>query len=235
MADDRDARIAQLEAEVRQLRAEVTAASARESALAEVLEQQAATADILRVIASGPTDAQAVLEVVVERAARLTSSPDAFLELRDADHMRFVAMVVNGVASAGNFEVLPLIPTRPAARALLERKTIHVPRSRRPCRRCRIPGHHNRSARASLSVPLIRQGEAIGVLSAIRPLAGTFSARQIALLETFADQAVIAIENARLFGELQERTRELAQSVEELRPSARSVRPSLRRSISRKS
>jgi signal transduction histidine kinase len=181
----------------------------RNGDLSEALEQQTATADILRVIASSPTDLQAVLLAVVERAARLSGSPDTFLELRDGDDMRFAAKVVDGLVSPGEDEVLPLIPTRAAARALLDRRTVHIPDRAAPAVLAEFPDAHNRTALATLSVPLVRQAEAIGVLTVARNVVGAYSVREIALVEAFADQAVIAIENARLFEELQAANRAL--------------------------
>jgi GAF domain-containing protein len=182
----------------------------RNRELSEALEQQTATAEILRVIASSPTDVQPVLDVVVESALRLSDSWRALLALRDGEHLHVAASA--GSSDAAAYPVTSLTERFPPARCVVERRTIHIPDHSAPNVRAEFPDLINRTAIATLSVPLIRESEAIGMLNLTRDVAQGFSPRLIALMETFADQAVIAIENARLFEELEQRTAELHES-----------------------
>jgi signal transduction histidine kinase len=189
---------------------------ARNRELSEALEQQVATGSILKVIASSPTDIQPVLETVTESAARLCDAYDAALFLRRGDAL---AVAAHRGAIAIDFTELPLVRDVVTSRAVLDRAPVHVHdltaagdeflTGRILARRL--------SFRTILATPLLREGEAIGALMIRRAEERPFSEKQIDLLKTFADQAVIAIENVRLFDEVQARTRELAQSVEELR------------------
>jgi signal transduction histidine kinase len=188
----------------------------RNRQLTEALEQQTATGEILRVIASSPTDLQPVLDVVAERAARLCEAADAHIFQIEGD-------VLRSAASFGSLPVIEEVPIRrglPAGRAVVERQPIHVydlaaevqtefPEVEAAQKRF---GH-----RTTLAMPLLREGFPIGAILIRRMEVRPFTDKQIALLKTFADQAVIAIENVRLFQELEARTRELAQSVGELK------------------
>jgi signal transduction histidine kinase len=185
--------------------------------LKESLEQQTATSEILGVIASSPNDVQPVLEVVAENAARLCDASDAIILRADGDIFRLAA-------SYGPIPVPErdeprridrgLIP----GRAIVDRQTIHI-HDLAAESADELPAPHARSlgVRTVLATPLLREGVPIGTIMIRRMEVRPFAEKQIKLLETFADQAVIAIENVRLFQELEARTRELAQSVGELR------------------
>ena len=108
--------------------------------------------------------------------------------------------------------MIPLALRRTSTRAVLERRTIHVGDHREPSFLAEFPDALNRRAMASLTVPLLHESVAIGVFTVDRDRAQPYDSQQIALIETFASQAVIAIENARLFEELQETNRQLAEA-----------------------
>jgi len=210
MADDRDARIMELEAELRQAR-HVHAAE-----IASLREEQTATAEVLRVIAASPTDVQPVLDAIVASAKRLTDATGASLWRVDGDALRGAAATNLGPSPREAFDRLtsserPIDGSNPSGRAALERRTIRVadmalepdlpPAARATQQRLGL--------RSQVAVPLVREGEVIGVLVVNRGQVRPFGDEHVALLETFADQAVIAIENVRLFQELQDRVREL--------------------------
>jgi GAF domain-containing protein len=178
----------------------------RNRELSEALEQQTATAEVLRVIAASPTELQPVLDAVVSSAQRLTRSTACQLSIVEGDTVR-------GVAGATEFNVhtgplLSMSEHRPGNVAIRERHTIHIPDRSAAWFRAEFPLVRHAPI-ATLHIPLIREGEALGNITASRHTPTPYSDREIALLESFADQAVIAIENARLFEELQTRVGEL--------------------------
>ena len=172
----------------------------------ETLDRQTATAEILKVISRSPTDVQPVLDAVAESAGRLCHAEGSRVWLADGEHLR--AMTSYGPAYADpNGETLPIRRTSVGGRAFLERRTLHVtdvlslidteyPDIRELQKRYGF--------RTVLNVPLLRDGAAVGVISMLRNEVREFSAAEISLVQTFADQAVIAIENVRLFRETQE-------------------------------
>jgi signal transduction histidine kinase len=176
-------------------------------ALDESLEQQTATSQILRVISSSPTDVQPVLEAVAESAARLCEAPDVSIFVQEADHLRVAAR--HGPIPSDT--ALPLSRESGVGWAVLAGQTVHVADMQAELDRFPVSVQNARRLgfRTTLNVPLIREGVAIGAISLRRAEAHLFAERQVALLETFADQAVIAIENVRLFTELQAKNQAL--------------------------
>jgi GAF domain-containing protein len=186
--------------------------------LTESLEQQTATSEILQVIASSPTDVQPVLDVVAERAARLCEATDAIIDRIDGDVLRRVAhygSIPTGRSRLG--ETRSISRLRTSGRAIIDRETIHIHDSSTPEVQAEFPesGGHIVGIRTNLTTPLLREGVPIGVIIVRRTEVRPFSEKQIALLKTFADQAVIAIENVRLFQELQTSNRDLTESLDQ--------------------
>jgi len=218
MTPQADAELAALVEALQASLGEVRARSARlEQALSAALEQQAATGEILRVISRSPADIRPVLETVAVSAARLCESSDAAIYRPEGD--RLVLVAHHGTIATGPLGEfsLPLVRGTAAGRAVLEAQTVHVadlqadgtafPESSESARRLGF--------RAILCVPLMRGSSAVGVIALRRIEAHLFTERQVGLLETFADQAVIAIENARLLGELQARNADLTEALEQ--------------------
>jgi GAF domain-containing protein/anti-sigma regulatory factor (Ser/Thr protein kinase) len=182
--------------------------------LKESLEQQTATSEILGVIARSPTDIQPVLNTVAANAARLCEATDAQIRLIEGDASRLVASFGNVPAP----EFRPTIPGSVSGRAIFNRETVHV-HDLQEATKNEFPESVGArfGVRTMLCTPMLREGTPIGVITVRRTEVRPFSDKQIKLLETFADQAVIAIENVRLFKELDERTNELTRSVGELK------------------
>jgi GAF domain-containing protein/anti-sigma regulatory factor (Ser/Thr protein kinase) len=191
----------------------------RNRQLTEALEQQTATSEILRVIASSPTDIQPVLDVVAEHAAKLCDSTDAQIWRVDGNLARKAASYGATSPVLGVGEARPITRGSASGRAILDQQTIifHDTQTEPGVDPALIANSVRMGIRTALSVPLLREGVAIGAITIRRTELRPFTEEQIALLKTFADQAVIAIENVRLFQELQERTRELVESVEEMK------------------
>ncbi len=182
----------------------------RTAELRETLEQQTATAEILHVISQSPTDVEPVLNAVVSAARRFCGADDATIVLRHGDEL----VLANHEGSLEQFvgERLPLDRSTTAGRAVLEKRTFHISNVDEV-----TPGEYaltvdlsrRANVRAVLSVPMLREGEAIGCILLRKPTATPYAPRQIELAETFAAQAVIAIQNVRLFTEIQEKSRQL--------------------------
>jgi GAF domain-containing protein len=193
---------------------------ARNSDLTDALARQTATSEILRVISSSPTNVQPVFDAIVESAVRLCGGVFSSVYTFDGELIHLVA-THNWTPAA--LEVARRIwPTRPSrevvsSRAILERRVVHVPdvvgEYRKPELQELIRSIGYRSI---LATPMLRGDVPLGAIAVARTQPGEFPDNQVELLKTFADQAVIAIENARLFKELQARTQELIRSVGQL-------------------
>src|SRR5262249_2956608 len=187
----------------------------------ESLEREAATSDILRMIARSPIDIQPVLDAIAERAARLCDAEDAAIFRFDGNFLRLAAHFGSIPMADAVGEGHVLDRSSPAGRAVIDRQTIHVHDLR--AADAEFPSAKTRGiamgVRTVLSTPLLREGIAIGTIHIRRREMHPFSDRQIKVLETFADQAVIAIENARLFQELTHKTADLEITNSELRES----------------
>jgi GAF domain-containing protein len=186
----------------------------------EALEQQTATSEILSVISSSPTDAQPVFDTIVSSAVKLCDGLFSALYQFDGELIHRVAQHnYTPEALEASDRVFPARPTRAlgTGRAILERAVVHMPDVELDPEFQQHALSRAIGFRSSLWVPMLREGAPIGVVSVSRTEAGPFSANEIELLKTFADQAVIAIENVRLFKELEARTHDLTRSVGELR------------------
>ena len=234
----------------RELRDSNRALTEQKQHLQEALEQQTATADILRVIASSPTDLQRVLDAIAERASRLCGAVDTVVYRLEGDALSPVAgilvprsnpsqaarpggpmsqptptmpmpldrsIVVGGIV-VGSAVPMPLDRSAVVGRAAIDRRTIHIAdilaepddEYRLARERARVRGNCT-----MLATPLVREGDVVGVILMRRSEVKPFTEQQVKLLETFADQAVIAIENARLFRELEESNRTLTEALEQ--------------------
>ena len=178
----------------------------------EALARQTAMAEILRVIAISPTDVQPVLDTIAESAARLCASPDVTIFMREAPHLRVAAR--HGPIPSDT--ALPLDTQTAVGWAMLTGQTAHVADLQADAEQFPVSFQNARRLgfRTALNVPLMREGSAIGAISLRRTEALLFTEQQVALLETFAHQAVIAIENVRLFTELGTRNRDLTQALD---------------------
>jgi signal transduction histidine kinase/DNA-binding response OmpR family regulator len=190
----------------------------------EALQQQTASADILRVISRSPEDVQPVFDAIAQTTHRLLDCAFSAVLQRDGD--AFMVMSVGGeVPAQARSRSLKRNPIDPQAnfpsRVFASGQPLHVPDwdvAERPVDENLQYGQVG--IRSSLMVPLLRADECIGVLSAARTTAGAFSEREIASLQGFADQAVIAIENTRLFRQLEARNRDVSETLEQQKASA---------------
>ncbi len=191
----------------------------RTAELSETLQQQTATADVLKVISRSAFDLKSVLTTLTESAKALCGASQGIICLRDGDVMRLQAESGATPAFIEFMNANPIKPNRNTitGRVFMDGKPAHVPDVRLDPEYNFGPAAVIGEYRAVLAVPLTRDGAVEGVLLLARTEPGAFTSRQVELVQTFADQAVIAIENARLFSQVQERTRELSHSLDELR------------------
>ena len=193
---------------------------ARNRDLTEALEQQTATSEILRVISSSPTDVQPVFDTIVRSAVSLCDGLFSGLFQSDGELIHHVAdhnFSQQVLEELQHVYPLPVSSPELLATVIREGLVLHMPDIENDART--TPGMaritRGLGVRSHLIVPMLREGSPVGAIVVGRAQQGPFSDRQIELLKTFADQAVIAIENVRLFTELQARTAQLTRSVEE--------------------
>ena len=216
MTTTQDDMIAELQRTNAELRRERDAALAQHnSEYGERIEQQTATIDVLKVMSASPNDPQPVFDLIVERARACCGAELAALTLLDGDLLRLNA--TSGMTAARTQEFaaaypLPVSQAFAGGRAILTRDTVQVPDTQID------PGFAQRGVnawhRSVLAVPLLRAGTSIGAIGLGRSTPGAFSAAQVELLKTFAEQAVIAIGSAETYCALQTRTADLQESLE---------------------
>ena len=187
--------------------------------LRESLQQQTATADVLKVISRSTFDLQTVLQTLVESAARLCDADTATIT-REKAGVFYRAESYNFTREYMDYvKDIPITPERGSVsgRALLEGRVVHIPDILADAEFAYPENQRLGGFRTLLGVPMLREGVPLGVLTLSRSEVRPFTDKQVELVTTFADQAAIAIENVRLFESVEARTRELAQSLEELR------------------
>ena len=185
---------------------------ARNSDLTETLEQQTATAEILRVISSSQTDVQPVFETIAENSLRLCDATFSTVFRFDGELVHLEALrntTPEGADAIRN--AFPMPPSRggASARCILTRSIVHISDVREDPDYVLLGLAETNKFRSILSVPMLRDGNPIGAITVAAPRAVPFPDKQVEVLKTFADQAVIAVENTRLFNEIQDKTHQL--------------------------
>jgi signal transduction histidine kinase/DNA-binding response OmpR family regulator len=192
----------------------------------EALERQTATSEVLRVISESPDDVQPVLDAVAERARLLCKADGGRVWLVEDGHLRGMTSYGPNYADQMLDEPLPLRTSSVAGRSVIERRSIHET-DVLPLVGSEYPDtkalQQKYGVRAILTMPLLRDGEALGVISLLRREPRAFAPSEVKLLETFADQAVIAIENVRLFNETREALEQQTATAEVLQVISNSV------------
>jgi len=189
----------------------------RSTELAQAIEQQAATAEILRVISRSPSDAQPVFETIATAALKLCGARSANVFTYDGALLHIGALAIvdsRGIDAMRSIFPRPASRDSAACRAVLTRHPVAIPDVLEDTDFVTRHAAVAAGFRSSLAVPLLRGGEPIGAIAVGRAEPGPFPASQIALLQTFAEQAVMAIENMRLFAERETRNRELAEALD---------------------
>jgi len=207
--------IAELQRKLDEARAEL---AARNSAYSERIAYQAAANDVLKVMAASPGDPQPVFDLIVERARDLCDGYGATVYQFDGTliHWRAATGVSDDPSKRQALQAMyPMRPTRewPAGRAIIDRKVIHI--RDLESEPGLTPAMRGLTVKSAVLVPLMRSGLPIGAIALGSRELGGFTDTQVELLQTFADQAVIAIENARLFNEVQTRTRDLTEALQQ--------------------
>jgi signal transduction histidine kinase len=199
----------------------------RTAELTEALEYQTATAEILEVISSSPDDVQPILDAVAERSRILCRAQGSRVWLVEGDHLRaFTGYRLEDGSESGRGDLLPLKPTSVVGQAYLEARTLHI-EDIAPLVASQYgdsgPSQSRHGFHTVLAVPMRRDAGVVGVIAVLRRLVKPFSAAEVRLVETFADQALIAIENVRLFNETREALEQQTATAEVLQVISRSV------------
>jgi len=189
----------------------------RTSDLTESLQQQTATADVLKVISRSAFDLQTVLDALLASACRLCEADIGTIRYRDGDEYRLAATFGCKPEWSEHFARYSTKPDRGSVfgRTIVDGHAVHIPDVLADPDFKRLSAQKLMGFKAALGVPLVREGQTFGVINLFRFAVGPFSERQIEFVQTFADQAVIAIENVRLFNAVQQRTSELAESLQQ--------------------
>jgi signal transduction histidine kinase len=193
--------------------------------LSESLQQQTATADVLKVISGSTFDLQAVVETLVKSSAQLCQAKHSFLFLRDGDVYRCVCgsgEIPEWIEFVKQQAILPGRGTV-AARTALEGRIVHIPDVLADPEYTFHEAQRRGGFRTALGVPLLREGSPVGVFVLTRPVVKPFTEKQVELVATFADQAVIAIENTRLLNELRESLQQQTATADVLKAISRST------------